>query len=303
MKDVVDMNERNKEEKVTVFGIPIMFTHKTVHANDPHKELLHWHNGVELAGVRKGSIQCRVDESVFLLKEGDFCFINAGSLHRMYCGKDAAGELDVITFSPEVLSGNSALYEEYVAPILEAKDFSHVCIERDSLYGYQIADLFDVLCRTIKENESAKELDVIGYLFMIFRRLHLIRLKRKNTKVHYNRDIILVRKMTEYIRVHYKETIKLDDIAGSGGVSRSKCTILFKQYCAKPPVSFLSSYRLERASKLLLETDDPIAFISNECGIGEQSYFGKLFRKEFGCTPSQWRDLNGRGGKTQDKAV
>ncbi|MCR5273137.1 MAG: AraC family transcriptional regulator, partial [Lachnospiraceae bacterium] len=52
---------------------------------------------------------------------------------------------------------------------------------------------------------------------------------------------------------------------------------------------FLNSYRLEMGSKLLVNSDEPISYIANACGVGEQSYFNRMFMKEFGCTPLEWR--------------
>ena len=124
---------------------------------------------------------------------------------------------------------------------------------------------------------------------MIFRRLYQIYIGQDEVPVSYTSDISLQRRMNTYIYEHYQEKITLDDIAGAAGVSRSKCAGLFRKYTQKTPVNFLNSYRLEMAARMLTSTDEPVSYIANACGIGEQSYFNRLFMKEFGCTPLEWR--------------
>ena len=55
------------------------------------------------------------------------------------------------------------------------------------------------------------------------------------------------------------------------------------------PVEYMTSYRLRKAEQRLTETDEPITQIAYSCGLGSSSYFGKLFREQFGCTPVAYR--------------
>jgi len=282
---------------ISVSGLPVALSNKIVNKCVVKKELLHWHSGVELFCVRSGCVHCRVNESIFKLMKGEFCFINAKSLHRVYSESEEAGELDVLMIDPDFFSGNKKIYEDYVLPVVDSQEFSHVRIDIHNKEIYQLSGIFDAVCNTIRENEEAYALDVAGYIYMIFRRLHLMYLSRESAPVSYNRDILLLRKMTDYIKENHMEHICLDDIRRAAGISRSKCTAIFKKYCGKPPIAFLNNYRLNVGAKLLLTTDETIADIANECGIGEQSYFGKMFRKEYGSAPSQWRNKNRQQSK------
>ena len=53
------------------------------------------------------------------------------------------------------------------------------------------------------------------------------------------------------------------------------------------------SVRIERASRLLRETDQPIMDIGFTVGFENFSYFIKRFRTVFGCTPSAYRKSGG----------
>lgn len=51
---------------------------------------------------------------------------------------------------------------------------------------------------------------------------------------------------------------------------------------------------MEEAKKLLLETSEPVAAISEKVGILNSTYFFTLFKKTAGLSPSQLRDQNGK---------
>lgn len=280
----------------TVPELPVYFEHKTVVRKSSHEELLHWHNGIEIIQIKDGRIHCMVNDSDFLLSPGELCFINKEMLHRVYNEDVKTGELDVITINPQMLSHDKRLYNKYIAPVLQNPDFSHVQMDGRNGYANQITNLFNTIHELVVDRPEGYELDVIGSVYMIFRRLYLIYSENQNLPASYNSDIFLQRRMTSYIYEHYQDRLALDDIAGSAGVSRSKCTSLFHKFTAKTPIAFLNSYRLEMASKLLLTSDESISSIAHSCGIVEQSYFNRMFKKEYGCTPLEWRRQNGRSG-------
>ena len=98
-----------------------------------------------------------------------------------------------------------------------------------------------------------------------------------------------VREMVGYIQKHYQEKISLDAIAASGGVCKSKCSSLFRDYLNQTPMNYLIKYRLEKSIELMASTDLNITQISYEVGFSGASYFSETFRKHFGCSPVRYR--------------
>jgi AraC-like DNA-binding protein len=62
----------------------------------------------------------------------------------------------------------------------------------------------------------------------------------------------------------------------------------------KTPLQVIRDMRLKKARKLLSETDQTIAEIAWQCGFADPSYFTRLFRKEEGHTPTQWRESHSK---------
>ena len=58
-------------------------------------------------------------------------------------------------------------------------------------------------------------------------------------------------------------------------------------------IEYITNYRLQKACYMLVHTRDTISAISQECGLGSSSFFGKTFRANIGITPREYRK-NGR---------
>ena len=63
--------------------------------------------------------------------------------------------------------------------------------------------------------------------------------------------------------------------------------------CFILPIEYITNYRLQKACYMLVHTRDTISAISQECGLGSSSFFGKTFRANIGITPREYRK-NGR---------
>lgn len=98
-----------------------------------------------------------------------------------------------------------------------------------------------------------------------------------------------LQKPVDYIRENYADEIKIKDLANHCHLSVSALERRFKKYLSKSPLQFLNEVRLEHARKQLIETDDPIARIANNCGFTEHSYFTKQFSRFFEVLPSEFR--------------
>ena len=64
----------------------------------------------------------------------------------------------------------------------------------------------------------------------------------------------------------------------------------FKQHLHTTFTSYLNSYRLTIAARLLLTEDDSILSISERTGFNNLSYFNRLFKKEYQMSPREYRN-------------
>lgn len=72
-------------------------------------------------------------------------------------------------------------------------------------------------------------------------------------------------------------------------VSKIKCYRTFKEVLQKSPLDVIIDLRLQKAEHLLKNKALNISEISMECGFNDPKYFSRLFKKNFKCSPKQYR--------------
>lgn len=72
-------------------------------------------------------------------------------------------------------------------------------------------------------------------------------------------------------------------------ISPSYLSSLFKQDTGTTIVDYINSQRVDRAAVLLATTDRSIAAVAAAVGILDVNYFTKIFKKQLGTTPTQYR--------------
>lgn len=76
-------------------------------------------------------------------------------------------------------------------------------------------------------------------------------------------------------------------LAARVGMSRSAFSTRFTRRVGKPPLDYLTSWRMLLARQLLRERDTDIASVAREVGYLSQSAFGHAFKRTFGHSPRQ----------------
>lgn len=93
----------------------------------------------------------------------------------------------------------------------------------------------------------------------------------------------------EYINEHLNQDIKLADLAALLDMSQFYFSRLFKQSIGIAPYQYLLQQRVERAKKLLKQTERSIVDIALECGFNSHSHLSKQFRQFTGMSPRAYR--------------
>lgn len=100
-----------------------------------------------------------------------------------------------------------------------------------------------------------------------------------------------VRNAIEYIYKHYPNPeLSVGEIAKVVGLSNNRLTILFRQQCGCGIAEYLTKYRINEAKNLLEGTGDKMYEIASRVGYTNSQYFCKVFKRETGYTPSEYRE-------------
>src|SRR5690606_1841039 len=102
-------------------------------------------------------------------------------------------------------------------------------------------------------------------------------------------DYLRMNKILNFIRLHYKSRIQLDEIAHIAGMTPNSFCRYFKQRTGKTLIEFVNELRIGQACKLLTEGSAPIKEICFECGFHNYVSFHKIFKSVTTHTPTAYR--------------
>ena len=138
-----------------------------------------------------------------------------------------------------------------------------------------------------------KNLDDLGQLSEMIRLLPIIFTTKDHSligkPIKIERDIRRMQQVAEYVMAHYVHTITLDDIAVYIGMNRSAFCTFFKRNKGMTFSQFVTQYRLETACGLLNTSQKQVSEICFAVGFNDLPHFNRVFKKEYGVTPSQFR--------------
>lgn len=99
-----------------------------------------------------------------------------------------------------------------------------------------------------------------------------------------------IAKINEYIFNNYMNPIKLSDISSLVSMSDSALSHFFKKRTNRNIIDYINDIRISNATKMLFETTNSISEIAFLCGFNNISNFNRLFKKNKGKTPSEYRE-------------
>ena len=95
----------------------------------------------------------------------------------------------------------------------------------------------------------------------------------------------------KYIGVNYSDDIRIATLAKIEHLSVSRYNFLFKQQYGIPPTKYILSLRMSLAKELISSTDLSIKQIGSICGYDDAPFFTKTFKRFFGLSPVEYRNL------------
>lgn len=106
------------------------------------------------------------------------------------------------------------------------------------------------------------------------------------------REQWLVKKIKEFIKAHYSENLTIDGIARQIYISAGYATRLFRKHTGDSINSYIIQTRMNVAANILKNPSVSISEAAARTGYSNIAYFSSVFRKKFGYTPREWRDMH-----------
>ena len=107
----------------------------------------------------------------------------------------------------------------------------------------------------------------------------------------------LVQAAIEDIRANYAGLYGVEELSERLGVSKSHLVRTFTAAIGVPPGRYLTTVRIEAAQRLLLHREYTLDVVASLCGFSGANYLCRVFKKETGQSPAQWRAMAGHAAQ------
>lgn len=242
-----------------------------------YKVTKHWHQSVELFLVLEGTIGFFINSRYTALGEKEFVIVNANEIHSIDCPDPN------VTI---VLQIPAEAFEHY------RDEAPYINFGRGSReVRAQLVELVTDMYRTYEEKEYGYLLRVKGEFYQL---LYLLVTRFKEggldaETVRQRRQLDKLSQVTEFMKDHYREDIRLEQVAARFGFSPTYLSRIFQKYAQMNYRTYLIDLRVKYAARELINTDREIGDIALDHGFPDGRAFARAFKKRYGCLPSQYR--------------
>lgn len=246
----------------------------------------------ELVIVLNGSASHIVDDEKFQISKGDVFVIGNNTSHGYQDTNDfricnimyrldnlfpgsyditrSAGFHALFLLEPYV----SKEYKFYSRLKLQQKDFDKVCFMVDTMTS-EFQDKLDGW-RTLLQSSFMTLVVMLSRLYDFKQEFHKV-------------DIINIAQAISYIEKHYTEEISIRMLAELSHYSERHFIRIFRDTYHATPMNYIISLRIRNSCLLLKDRNLPISDIALRCGFDNSNYFSRIFKKQLGITPTQFR--------------
>ncbi len=165
-------------------------------------------------------------------------------------------------------------------------------------------DLIRDVLKTVKIHNQLNPDEVLGDSDVLYRRIQQMEIPkleewlyevciRMQEEIRDQRDSAtrsFTFRATEYVQDNYSDqNLNIDKICSVLGVSAAYFSTVFKKQTGQTFINYLTDYRMERAVRLLLETEEKTYVIAEQVGYSDSNYFSYAFKKKYGVSPTVFR--------------
>jgi AraC family transcriptional regulator len=226
----------------------------------------------------RSRVQCDLGAGHFKFEPGGIAVVPCLSATKITV--DNAHNIRVLGFSPRKLSN-------WVEADASDIDLGH--LHRSTISTPFFHQFLDRIWQSSAADQPTSSLYADAALLTLW--VELLREARRPVKLLSRGGLApwQIRRCTEYLNTHAHEVVGLEQLASLVGLSPFHFARAFKQSTGVPPHRYQLSLRIARAKALLTATDRPVTEIAFDVGYESSQALARLFRREVGASPSEYR--------------
>lgn len=244
----------------------------------------HTHLRIEINYVKKGSCILHLDGECAYFHEGEIMIIDSNVEHMFEAGK-AGATLLKLEFLPEIFS--AFLQDETDG---KTAAFFPVFSQQNRLIkisnNIRIMRVIQRIINELDEKKRYYESLVILYYAELLMLIHRY-LEEVFVPIGANENL---KYAIDYLRKHYRENIKMTEVARTLEISERYLRKLFMQKLHLSPLDYLNQLRVNKAIELMKNTELSLKEIGFACGFNSSQHFCRVFKQQVGINPRDFRE-------------
>ncbi|MBQ7015522.1 MAG: AraC family transcriptional regulator [Firmicutes bacterium] len=287
---IIELKHNTKEEILLGFTYDFPYSVSKINLTGARASTWHWHKAIELVYVESGTLEYSTPSETVILNPGSAVMVSNGVLHTVKPTKDS-GKASLLShlFDTTLITGytGSIIDQKYMSPITNVAEMEMIPLFPEKEEHKAILEKIKASF-TLSEKKIGYEIrlrSILSDIWLDILMLPSVTMKDE-TKV-LNEKIKL---MIVYIQERFSDKLNIADIANAAFISERECYRTFQSVMHMTPTEYIRKYRLQIACKMLADTDETITNISQSCGFGSSSFFGKVFKETLHMTPLEYRN-------------
>ena len=249
----------------------------------------HYHNFYEIYFFNGNNMKYFIDNDVYEIEDNNIVLIDKLSLHRTLYSKSSKGERYLVLINPNIFTFFNTVEIKNQIELL----FQNKIISFSSGMSLQYtAECFNRLLFNELSPDSHWKRE---RSFLIITELLLSFLDLPPKSFEYDKDRIKnpkekhVYNIINYLNDNYQNNVSLDELSSQFYIDKHYLCHIFKETTGVTVTGFLNTKRLSEAERMIRYTTLKITEICRNMGFNSMSYFIKLFKEHYGCSPSEFR--------------
>ena len=247
------------------------------------KFLAHYHTDVEMIYVRDGNPQILVNNHLYSCAPGDLMIFKSGDIH--YNENDQSSNiLDFVVFNPIIL-GELYSSKAELSPCLTHAKMQEYGMDADCLR------LFNTIHEEMKDKRKYYEAAIKSRLrsfWVDYLRHFTVEVSDGSSPSVTINKLSRIRKLLDYIDLHYDTDIPLTKAAEILGYDAFHCSKTFKAITGVSFITYLNTVRIGKSLDMLKNDDRNILDIALDCGFNNARTFNRFFKEITQMTPSEY---------------
>ncbi len=287
---IIELKHNTKEEILSDFTYDFPYSVSKIYLSGTRENIWHWHKAVELVYVESGTLEYSTPGGTVVLTQGCGAMINNGVLHTVKLMKESPTATVLLhLFDTTLITGytGSIIDQKYVSPITNVAEMEMIPLFPEEEDHRSILEKIKNSF-ALSEQEIGYEIRLRAILSDIW--LDIMMLPSVTMKEEIQLLNEKIKLMMVYIHENFSDKLNIAEIANAAFVSERECYRTFQSVMHMTPTEYIRRYRLQVACRMLVDTDETITNISQSCGFGSSSFFGKVFRESIHMTPLEYRN-------------